>query len=107
MRFTASEKQEIIRLVDQSDLGVNQTLKRLGIHKSTFYKWYRVYLQRGIIGLTPEKKTRRQWNSIPDEQKQLVGELALEHTALSCRSWPSRSPTSSAFLSPKAASTGS
>jgi putative transposase len=85
MRFTASEKQEIIRLVDQFDLGVNQTLKRLGIHKSTFYKWYRVYLHKGILGLSPEKKTRRQWNSIPDDQKQLVVELALEHTALSCR----------------------
>jgi putative transposase len=85
MRFTASEKQEIIRLVDQSDLGVNQTLKRLGIHKSTFYKWYRVYLDKGILGLSPEKKTRRQWNSIPDDQKQLAVELALEHPVLSCR----------------------
>ena len=85
MRLTAAEKQEIIQLVDGSDLGVNQTLKRLGIHKSTFYKWYRIYLQRGILGLTPEKRTRRQWNSIPDEQKQLVVQLALEHPVLSSR----------------------
>ena len=41
MRFTASEKQEIIKLVEQSDIGVNRSLKQLGIAKSTFYKWYK------------------------------------------------------------------
>jgi transposase-like protein len=43
MRLSAQEKKEIIHLVDRSDLGVNRTLKELGIHKSTFYKWYKVY----------------------------------------------------------------
>ena len=52
MRFTPSEKQEIIQLVDRSELGVTQTLKRLGIHKSTFYNWYRIYLQKGTAGLS-------------------------------------------------------
>jgi len=40
MRFTAKEKMEIIRLVEQSDWSVRKTLKQIGIHKSTFYNWY-------------------------------------------------------------------
>lgn len=85
MRLSAAEKQEIIQLVDRSDFGVNRTLRELGIHKSTFYKWYQAYLEKGKDGLLPHKRTRRQWNSIPDEQKQLVVEVALDHPVLSPR----------------------
>jgi transposase-like protein len=45
MRVSVQEKEEIIRLVDRSELGVNKTLRELGIHKSTFYNWYRAYLE--------------------------------------------------------------
>ena len=38
MKLTAQEKQEVIKLVEGSELGVHQTLLRLGIAKSTFYK---------------------------------------------------------------------
>jgi transposase-like protein len=79
MRVTPSEKQEIIRLVERSELGVNRTLKELGIHKSTFYKWYHIYVEKGMDGLMPQKRTRRQWNSIPELQKLLVVEVALDH----------------------------
>ena len=85
MRLSVQEKQEIINLVDHSDLGVNRTLKQLGIHKSTFYKWYNAYLKKGTGGLASASKTRRQWNTIPEEQKQLVVEVALEHPVLSPR----------------------
>lgn len=33
MRFTQEEKYEIIQIVEDSELGVNRTLKELGIHK--------------------------------------------------------------------------
>ena len=36
MRLTAAEKQEIIWMVERSDLGVNRTLKQLGVPKTTF-----------------------------------------------------------------------
>ena len=85
MRLSPSEKQEIIQLVDRSEDGVNQTLKGLGIHKSTFYKWYHAWTQKGPDGLLPGRKTRQQWNSIPDEQKQLVVQVALDHPVLSPR----------------------
>ena len=85
MRLSAQEKQEIIHLVDRSDIGVNRTLRGLGIHKSTFYKWYKVYQQKGLLGLESQKRTRRQWNSIPPEQKELVVQVALEEPVLSPR----------------------
>ncbi len=85
MRISSSEKQEIIQLVERSELGVNRTLKELGIHKSTFYKWYRVFVEKGMDGLLPRKRTRRQWNSIPEAQKQLVVDVAMDHPVLSPR----------------------
>ena len=43
MRLTAAEKHEIIRLVEGLDLSVRRTLRELGVHRSTFYAWYRRY----------------------------------------------------------------
>ncbi len=40
MRYPASEKLEIIRLVERSYLPVKQTLDKLGIPRTTFYRWY-------------------------------------------------------------------
>lgn len=86
MRYTASEKQEIIELVVRSEIGVNRTLKEIGLNKSTFYNWYKAYAEHGIDGLAPSGRvSRRQWNSIPQEQKNLVVELALECPELSSR----------------------
>jgi transposase-like protein len=65
MRLTAAEKQEIIKLVERSELGVNRTLDQLGINKSTFYNWYKAYLDKGAIGLESKRSTRQRWNSIP------------------------------------------
>jgi hypothetical protein len=49
MRFTVSEKQELIKMVVESDLGVNRTLREISLIKSTFYKWYK------SIGVTNEQ----------------------------------------------------
>ena len=86
MRLSASEKEEIILLVERSELGVNRTLKQLGIPKTTFYKWYNVYTEKGLVGLENKNPgSRRQWNSIPQEEKNLVVSVALEFTDLSPR----------------------
>jgi len=47
MRYPASEKLEIIRLVEQSHLPAKQTLDRLGIARRTFYRWYDRYCDGG------------------------------------------------------------
>jgi transposase InsO family protein/transposase-like protein len=85
MRLTAAEKQEIIKLVDRSELGVNRTLTQLGINKSTFYNWYKAYLDNGSAGLELKRNTRQRWNAIPQAEKNLVVEIALEYTELSPR----------------------
>lgn len=86
MRLTAAEKQEIIWMVERSDLGVNRTLKQLGVPKTTFYKWYKAYTDNGILGLENKNPgNRRQWNSIPQEEKNLVVSVALEFSELSPR----------------------
>jgi len=38
-RQTAEQKLEICRQVDRSTLSVNKTLRKLGIPKSTYYRW--------------------------------------------------------------------
>ena len=43
MRYPASEKLEIIRLVERSHLPVRRTLDKLGIPAKTFYRWYDRY----------------------------------------------------------------
>ena len=39
MRYPASEKLEIIRLVEQSHLPARRALQQIGIPRSTFYRW--------------------------------------------------------------------
>ncbi len=86
MRLSAHEKLEIIQIVTQSEIGVNRTLKELGLAKSTFYNWYHLFLEKGEAGFfSSPNSTRRQWNSIPEEEKNLVVEVALEHSELSSR----------------------
>lgn len=86
MRFNQSEKMEIINIIQQSELGVNRTLKELGIHKSTFYKWYGRYQDAGYDGLAPKKRAiNSHWNKIPDKHRQKIVEVALDLPELSPR----------------------
>ena len=50
MRYPASEKLEIIRLVEQSHLPVRRTLDKLGIPRATFYRWYDLLPERWAGG---------------------------------------------------------
>lgn len=86
MRRSASEKMEVIRIVEGSELGVRRTLEELGISRSTFYEWYKRYLEKGFDGLKPKTPKRKSfWNKIPDKERQMVVETALERTELSPR----------------------
>ena len=66
MRHSQAEKMEVIRIVEDSELSVRRTLRELGINRSTFYGWYKRYLEDGYDGLAPAKPCRRRfWNKIP------------------------------------------
>jgi len=86
MRYAASEKLEIIELVEGSHLPARQTLAKLGLPRTTFYRWYDRYLQRGKAGLQDQSpKPKHVWNRIPDEVRRKVVKLALTETELSPR----------------------
>ena len=51
MRYPASEKLEIIRIVEQSHLPVRRTLDKLGILPGSFYRWYDRYQTGGVEAL--------------------------------------------------------
>ena len=86
MRYPASEKLEIIRLVETSPLPVRRTLAQLGIAKSTFYTWLDRYHAGGLDGLEDRRpRPRRIWNRIPDDVRDKVVALALDEPELSSR----------------------
>ncbi|WP_376781271.1 MULTISPECIES: IS3 family transposase [Sphingobacterium] len=86
MRLSAGEKMEIIQTVTRSEIGVKRTLNEFGIPKSTFYSWYDRYLTDGYEGLELKNRdSRQQWNSIPDQVKEFVVEVALDKVDLSAR----------------------
>ena len=86
MRYSASEKFEIIRLVEQSHLGVRPTLQMLGIPKTTFYSWYDRYRAFGEANFKDRNSHPGQvWNRIPDDIRANIIDLALNKTDLSPR----------------------
>jgi len=86
MRYPASEKLEIIRLVEQSHLPAKRTLDILGIPRTTFYRWYDRYLAGGLAALKDKSpKPGRVWNRIPDDIREKIIDMALEEAELSPR----------------------
>ena len=86
MRFTASEKYELIQLVQDSDLSVRQTLSRLSIHRSTFYGWLKRYDEGGVDALEDRKpEPATVWNRIAPSHRQTMLNMALDEPELSPR----------------------
>jgi hypothetical protein len=98
MRYSLSEKMKTIRVVEDSELSIRQTLKELGIlYRSNFYNWYRRYLGDGVEVLNirkPEPSGTRfrrksksrlfvrlwnKWNSHPENW--LAGSLIRKSTS--------------------------
>jgi putative transposase len=86
MRYPASEKAEIIRLVEGSHLSTRETLEKLGIPRATFYRWYDLYRDGGPEALADRRsRPGRIWNRIPREVRRQIVDLALELPDLSPR----------------------
>ena len=101
MRYPASEKLEIIRLVEQSHLSVRRTLEKLGIQPARFYRWYD-RLQTGGPEALEDKASRptRVWNRIPDAIRERIVQLALDEPELSPRELATRfTDTANYFVS--------
>jgi len=86
MRHSASDKTEIIRLVEQSHSPARQTLEKLGIPRSSFYRWYDRYRRGGPEGLADRpSRPDRVWNRIPEAIRSQIVDLALDQPELSPR----------------------
>ena len=86
MRYPPSEKLEIIKLVEQSHLSAKQTLEKLDIPRSTFYRWYDLYQTGGVDALEDKAPMpARVWNRIPDDIREQIVDLALNEPELSPR----------------------
>jgi putative transposase len=87
MRYPASEKLEIIRIVERSHLPAKQTLAKIGVSRPTFYRWYDLYRRFGEAGLEDRRAgpKRPAWNRIPDDVRGEVIEMALDKPDLSPR----------------------
>ncbi|RIV80375.1 IS3 family transposase [Aurantiacibacter xanthus] len=86
MRYPASEKLEIIRIVEQSHLPAKRTLDQLGVARRTFYRWYDRYLEGGPEALQDRPSApSRVWNRIGNDIQDQIVEMALEQTDLSPR----------------------
>ena len=80
MRYPASEKLEIIRLVEQSALPIRRTLEKIGIARATFYRWYDLCQTGGPEGLDDRRpKPDRIWNRMefPNKFETIVGERGI------------------------------
>ena len=84
MRYPASEKLEIIRIVEQSHLPAKRTLDQLGIPRRTFYRWYDRYQTSGPEALEDRPSAPgRVWNRIGDNIQQQIIDMALDEDATS------------------------
>ena len=86
MRRSASEKMELIRIVENSELSIRRTLEQLDVPRRTFYRWYQRYAEGGFEALEDRKpRPRPAWNQISAQRRQAILDLALERTDLSPR----------------------
>jgi len=86
MTLSASEKLEVIRMVEESDLPVKRTLEEIGVSKSSFYRWYDQYLVGGLAALEGEAKAPKKiWNKLPESVKEQCIDIALQKPELTPR----------------------
>ena len=86
MRYCASDKTQIIQLVEQSPWPARRTLEKLGIPRSSFYRWYDRYQRGGPEGLADRpSRPDRVWNRIPQAIRSQIVDLALDQPELSPR----------------------
>jgi transposase-like protein len=86
MRYSASDKAEIIQLVEQSHLPAKRTSDKPNIPQATFYRWYDRFREGGPEALG-DHRTRSDgvWNRIPDDVPRQIIDLAREVPELSPR----------------------
>lgn len=105
--YPASERAEIIQLVEQSHLPAKRTLDKLGIPRATFYRWSDRYREGGPEALDDRRsRPDRVWNRIPENVRRQIIDLALDLPELSPRELAVRFTDERKFLSRRHRSIG-
>jgi len=108
MRYPASEKIEIIRLVEQSALSARKTLERLGVPRATFYRWYDQYRTGGPEALEDRpSRPSRVWIVSPRRSEAGSSSWLWSRRSYRLVNWRCGSPTPKATSYPKQRFTGS
>src|SRR5215211_7834096 len=107
MRYPASEKAEIIHLVEQSHLPAKRTLDKLGIPRATFYRWYDRYREGGLEALA-DHRSRPIGSGTESRTMYAARSSTWRWIFQNCRreSWPYGSSTRKGILSRRRRSTG-
>jgi hypothetical protein len=86
MKYSAPDKTEIIRLVEQSPSPARRTQDKLGIPRSSFYRGYDRYRRGGPEALADRpSRPDRVWTRIPVAIRSQIVDLALDQPELSPR----------------------
>jgi transposase InsO family protein len=85
MRYPATEKLEIIRLVEQSHLSTRQTLDKLGIPAAPLPAGMPATSMAGPRRWKTALRRRAGWNRLPDDVRKQIIDMALENSELSPR----------------------
>ncbi len=86
IRYSTSEKLEIIPTVAVSHLPVKQTLDVLGIPQTIFYRWYDLYVEGELDAMADRSAcVKSVWNIIPQARRDNLIKFVLEYEAFSTR----------------------
>jgi len=84
--MNSQDKLQILRAVEASDLPVEQTLARLSIAPSTYYRWRARFRRLGRQGLRDRPAHRaRNWNQLLEPEREHIVEGATLYPELSSR----------------------
>jgi putative transposase len=80
------DKLEALRLIESSGLSVSAALTRLGVARSTYYRWRQKFRTLGVLGLQDNTPHRLwTWNQLLPKQNEMILEVAIFNPEWSSR----------------------
>jgi transposase len=81
--MSAERKLEILQAVERSPLPVLESLRRIDLPRTTYYRWKNRQAEGGLSARSPYKG--RTWNQLLEEEREKVLETALKYPEWSSR----------------------